>query len=157
MRYDFYTHWNRWKKQPGEWLHLDAARAFHDSRRPYTVLVGTADHPLSTVHVRRDYIRVVLFGGGLREWVTCVFEARAGERVFMTTATIQTFRGQSDAFETRECHHIREDGTEVKEEEHFQTGCADSSVSTIDVSRLWAPYPAFGEYEPFFGLYWPGR
>lgn len=157
MRYDFFTHWNRWKKQPGEWLDLDAARLIHDSGRPYTVLVGLPHCPDSAIHVCAEYIHVVLFDRPLRERVICLFEPRAVGKVFMTTATIQTFRGQSDAFETRECHHIREDGSVMKEEEHFQTGCADSSVSTIDVSRLWAPYPAFGEYEPFFGLYWPGK
>ncbi len=157
MRYDFYTHWNRWKKQPGEWLHLNAARALHDSRLPYTVLVGQPNHPCSAIHVRKECISVVLFDRSLREWVTCLFEVRAEGKLFMTTATVQTFRGSSEAFETRECHYIREDGSVMKEEERFQTGCADPSVSTMDVTRLWAPYPAFGEYEPFFGLYWPGK
>jgi len=157
MRYDFYTEWRPWTKQAGEWLGIDAARLLHDSRLPYTVLVGHPRHPDSAIHVREDCVRVVLFDRLLREWVTCLFEARPRGRVFMTPATIQTFRGQSDAFEIRECHQIREDGTVVKEAEHFQTGCAEPTESTMDVSRLWAPYPAFGEYEPFFGLYWPGK
>lgn len=156
MRYDFYSYWNRWKKQPGDWLDLDAAQFFHDNRRPYTVLVGHPQ-PLSAIHVRKDYIRVVLFDGRLRERVTCVFEARTRGRVFMTTATVQTFRGQSDAFELGECHRVGENGSVVKEEEHFQTGRLDPIASKIDVTRLWAPYPKFGDYEAFFGLYWPGQ
>lgn len=157
MRYDFYTHWNRWKKQPGDWLGIDAARRLHEARRPYTVLLGRSECPDSAVHVREEGVGVVLFDRRLREWVSCHFETREGGMVFMTTATVQTFRGESDAFELRETHRASQDGSVVSERESFQTGRAEPSMSTMDVSRLWAPYPAFGEYEPFFGLYWPGK
>lgn len=154
MRHEFYSHWLRHKKCPDGWLPLDAARCRHEHRKPYAVLVGDSVRPAVVLELAGDTVRVVLLDDHLRERMVGTYELRDGDRLFLSEATYQTFRGNSDAFALVETHRFREDGVVVIEERHFQTGFAPPRRITMDVSRNWEDYPAFGDYESILAMHW---
>ena len=157
MWHVYYRSWLRWRKRPGQWLDADSARYRHEHRKSYTVLFADNIRPAVVLDLRADAVRIALMDYHLREWMVGLFEVFDGDRLFLTEANYQTFRGKSDAFALQETHRFQEDGTVVKEERHFQTGHAAPRTITMDVSRNWEPYPSFGDYESILALYWADK
>lgn len=154
MRHEFYSRWLRGKKCPDGWLPLDAARCRHERRKPYAVVIGDSARPATVLELAGDFVRIALLDDHHREWMVGIYERRDGDRLFLSEATHQTFRGNSDAFALVETHHFREHGGVVIEERHFQTGVTAPRTFTMDVSRNWEDYPAFGDYESIVAMHW---
>lgn len=132
----------------------ETVRFLHEHRQPYSVLVGEPAKPAIVVELCADAVCISLMDYMLREWVIAHFEARDTDRLFLSQATYQTFRGKSDAVELREIHRFHEDGTVQIETHHFQSAVAAPHTFTMDVSRNWEPYPGFGDYESILALHW---
>ena len=136
---------------------MNAARYRHEQRKPYVVLFADGNRPAVVLDLRADAVRIALMDQQLREWMVGLFEVFPGDRLFLTAATYQTFRGHSDAFDLQETHYFHQDGTVVIKERHFQTGCAAPRAFTMDVSRTWEPDPTFGDYESILALRWADK
>jgi len=90
----------------------------------------------------------------LRDYLTCRFEARDSEKLFLSSATYHEYRGDSDAVALTEQYDFSEKGTVRFEKYHFQDGPLAARTCKVDVTGNWERYPYFGDYASMVEIRW---
>mgnify|MGYP003645579866 CR=1 FL=1 len=91
---------------------------------------------------------------GYRDYLTCQFEERENENVFLSAATHRAYRGDCDSVAITEEYTFQEGGKAHFEKHHFQDGVLASRTGKMNVLWNWEAYPTFGDYDSMLEIRW---
>ncbi len=143
----FCKSWFRAKKRPTDVWSEKQARDAHVKKKPYTILVGSVDHPTCFVEVTEKFSGVAFLDDLLRERLTYQFQSVGFGRVFLTMATYREFENDTDKVVSGTSYIFSQDGNIQIRREVFSPHRIETSTSSGSVAANFAPVPEFGEYD----------
>jgi len=146
MDISYCTKWWLARKRPVKIMRESVARRRHENRQPYVALLGSAHEPRFVVDLAGEWVSIDFLDGNLRKYLSYNFiELRPG-RLFLKSAYVWQYEGESDTKCSSKNFNFKEDGRMVVAERDSQTGEIAEFESITSVDENWEEYPAFGEY-----------
>jgi hypothetical protein len=149
VKVSYYGGWGRYRKRtPDPWTE-EQARAAHDQRKPYTVLISSVERPRCFVEIGGDVCFVEFLDEYLRNYLSYSFMESKPGLMFMQRFTRRFYGGISDRTTHALSISMNRDGTTKGKRVFYDPppGRTESGDGTADVSICYSPRPAFGHYE----------
>lgn len=138
--------WFRAKKNATQIWDQNVAKEAHESRKPYTVLVGDPDRPYCFIEINNDFVGVSFLDSSLRESLTYQFQEIEKGRLFLSMATYRDFDGATETVKNGTSYMFGQDGAIQVRKESFNPHNLEVSDTQGDVSGNYELYPKFGDY-----------
>lgn len=139
--------WFRFRKQPTELWTLEKAKAAHQSRTLYSVLVDSPESPSCFLEVTDKFAGVSFLDDYLREYLTYGLRETEPGKLFLKQLTYREFEAGSDTVKFGATFVFQEDGAVQISKESFNPHVAEVAHARVDVRRHYLPWPEFGEYD----------
>ena len=144
----FCKSWFRAKKRPTELWSEAQARAAHEKKQHYAVLVESIERPYWFLDVADKVVGVGFLDEHLRESLTYAFQEVEPGKLFMTMATYRKFEGDTDKVACGTSYIFDQDGNaQIRREIFLPEHKLETSTSKVDVTSNYSMMPSFGEYE----------
>src|SRR5262249_27733818 len=130
--------WFRAKKRPTELWPESAARAAHDARTLYTVLIDSIEAPFCFIEIARNFVGIGFLDERVRERRYVSFRETAPGVLFLDSRTSRDFVGDSDVVSMGTTCVFRPKGSLSTIAEHFHPHRVETTESTTDVSNNYA-------------------
>ena len=139
--------WFRAKKCITEAWTESKARAAHDKKKLYGVVVGDLESPFCFLEINKGFVGVGFLDSHAREFLYYAFQEIAPGILFMRDSTYREYVGDTDKVSMGTTYIFREDG-KVKVRKQTFDPTESSRMETIsDLSQNYDTWPEFGKYD----------
>jgi len=139
--------WFRAKKKTTEVWSAEKAEAAHQSKQPYTALVGSVQAPYCFLDIADKVVGVGFLDDRLRESLTYAFKEVEAGKLFLTMAVHREFEGETDKVASAMTYIFDQGGTVRIRREFFNPHRLETATSSFDPAPNFAAWPKFGEYD----------
>lgn len=139
--------WFNAKKSPINIIDRDSARKHHESREPYTAVIGGEDSPSFVVSLAANWVTVSFLDRLKREYLSYDFSEVQPEHLFLTMAEHRDFAGETDEVLLISRFAFQPDGRMLAEKRNLETGETEERQALANVNTNWEDYPRFENYE----------
>jgi hypothetical protein len=148
MRLQYCDRWFAAGKRPIDVLDAETARERHMARDPYTVVVGSLDHPTHLISFAKPWVSVSFLDDMGREYLSYDFQETPTEPVslFLKMVEYREFdTGDKPVAISRLAYEPS--GRLLIERQDLRTNETYERESRDDLAENWEDYPKFGSYD----------
>jgi hypothetical protein len=144
-----YAKWSRDRKRSQNNMSENEARALHDTRQLYFVVLGNPSAPYAFFEINDEFVYVGYLDNLKREYMNRQFSEVEPGRLFLKEIQVWEYEGESNDKIISTRYRFTPEGKYGIRTVDLRTRDTKTveSESPIDVSGLYLPYPAFGDYE----------
>ena len=140
-------HWSLHYKQAVDIWPEKKARTAHEGRKPYTVLIHSAERPSCVLSVGKDFVNVSFMDAHLRDWCYYFFSEVEPGLLFISQAVTCEYVGDSDDVSRGAFYRFGRAGDMLVKRQSYYPHNVEQVHSVVDVSNNYSKVPDFGEYE----------
>ena len=143
-----YTSWFRGKKRTINDMTMEQARALHEGRKPYGIVLGRLEAPDAFLEINDSFLYVGFLDSLQREFMMYEFSESSPGRIFLREIQTWDYDGSTDTRIKTRRYRFAEDGRFGIMTVDLRTRDSETIEpdARLDVSNLWDDYPVFGDY-----------
>lgn len=139
--------WFQGKKKLIDLYEIDVAKLKHKTHDPYTVLVGTTNHPCAVISISQQTIGISFLDEDLNDISSCSYEVLSYDSIVLSTASVRIYQPKSSTVESGLSFSFNDKSFWIRQEHFYPEHSLKLNQYKTDEAPPVISYPQFGAYK----------